>query len=54
MAKEWACPVKKDGYANRYVLSLEGLKVMYLTRGGLYYNGITEKRVRYHCKIGDS
>ncbi len=33
LAKEWACPVKKDGYANRYVLSLEGLKVMYLTRG---------------------
>ena len=36
LAKEWACPVKKDGYANRYVLSLEGLKVMYLTRGGFY------------------
>ena len=33
LAKEWACPVKKDGYANRYVLSLEELKVMYLTRG---------------------
>jgi len=33
LAKEWACPMKKDGYANRYVLSLDGLKVMYLTRG---------------------
>ena len=33
LAKEWACPVKKDGFANRYVLSLDGLKVMYLTRG---------------------
>lgn len=33
LAKEWACPVKKDGYANRYVLHTEGLNVMYLTRG---------------------
>lgn len=33
LAKEWACPVKKDGFANRYMLSLAGLKVMYLTRG---------------------
>ena len=33
LAKEWACPTKKDGYANRYVLSLDGLNVMYLTRG---------------------
>ncbi len=33
LAKEWACPMKKDGYANRYVLSLDGLNVMYLTRG---------------------
>lgn len=33
LAKEWACPVKKNGYANRYTLSLDGLKVMYLTRG---------------------
>ena len=35
-AKEWACPTKKDGYANRYVLSLDGLNVMYLTRGGFH------------------
>lgn len=33
LAKEWACPVKKDGYANRYALSLDGLQVMYLTGG---------------------
>lgn len=33
LAKEWACPTKKDGFANRYTLSFEGLKVMYLTRG---------------------
>ena len=33
LAKEWACPTKKDGFANRYELSLDGLNVMYLTRG---------------------
>ncbi len=33
LAKEWACPTKKDGYANRYVLSLDGLKVLHLTKG---------------------
>lgn len=33
LAKEWACPTKKNGYANRYMLTLDGLKVMYLTRG---------------------
>lgn len=33
LAKEWACPIKKDGFANRYMLSLEGLKIMHLTRG---------------------
>lgn len=33
LAKEWACPVKKDGYANKYVLHTEDLNVMHLTRG---------------------
>ena len=33
LAKEWACPVKNDGYSNKYHLSLEGLNVMYLTKG---------------------
>jgi len=33
LAKEWACPTKKEGFANRYVLTWDGLKVMYLTRG---------------------
>lgn len=33
LAKEWACPVKNDGYANQYRLSLENLSVMHLTRG---------------------
>lgn len=33
LAKEWACPVKKDGYANKYVLHIDGLNVMHLTKG---------------------
>jgi len=33
LAKEWACPLKNDGYSNKYRLSLEGLDVMYLTKG---------------------
>lgn len=33
LAKEWACPIKNDGYANKYALLLDGLKVMHLTSG---------------------
>lgn len=33
LAKEWACPVKNDGYSNKYRLSLDGMNVMCLTRG---------------------
>lgn len=33
LAKEWACPVKNDGYSNKYILHLDGMKVMHLTRG---------------------
>ena len=33
LAKEWACPVKNDGYSNKYILQLGGLNVMHLTRG---------------------
>lgn len=33
LAKEWACPVKNDGYANKYILHLHGLNVMHLTKG---------------------
>ena len=33
LAKEWACPVKKDGYANKYRLTLDEMNVMHLTRG---------------------
>lgn len=33
LAKEWACPEKKDGYANKYELDIAGLNVMNLTQG---------------------
>lgn len=33
LAKEWACPIKNDGYLNKYVLHFEGLNVMHLTNG---------------------
>lgn len=33
LAKEWACPVKNDGYSNKYTLNLDGMNVMHLTRG---------------------
>lgn len=32
LAKEWACPLKNDGYANKYVLYTDGLNVMHLTK----------------------
>lgn len=33
LAKEWACPIKNDGYANKYVMHFDGLNVMHLTTG---------------------
>ena len=30
LAKEWACPINTDGYANEYELDLDGLKVLNL------------------------
>ena len=33
LAKEWACPVKNDGYCNCYELHLDDLQVMRLTHG---------------------
>lgn len=33
LAKEWACPVKNDGYSNKYHLTLAGMNVMHLTKG---------------------
>ena len=32
LAKEWACPVKNDGYSNKYIMHLEGMNVMHLTK----------------------
>lgn len=36
LAKEWACPTIKDGFANKYELDLEGLKVLYLNKDGYH------------------
>ena len=33
LAKEWACPVMNDGYANKYELDLSELNIMRLTDG---------------------
>ena len=33
LAKEWACPVKNDGYSNKYIMHLEGMNMMHLTKG---------------------
>lgn len=33
LAKEWACPVKNDGYSNKYIMHLDGLNTMHLTGG---------------------
>lgn len=33
LAKEWACPVKKNGYSNKYILHLNGMNIMHLTKG---------------------
>lgn len=34
LAKEWACPTIKDGFANKYELDLSDLKVLYLNKEG--------------------
>lgn len=33
LAKEWACPVKNDGYSNKYLLHTDGLNILHLTNG---------------------
>ena len=33
LAKEWACPVKNDGYSNKYIIHLDGMNIMQLTKG---------------------
>ncbi len=34
LAKEWACTEGQDGYANRYVLDMAGLKILNLSENG--------------------
>lgn len=34
LAKEWACPTVKDGFANKYELDISDLKVLYLNKEG--------------------
>jgi hypothetical protein len=33
-AKEWACPTRKDGFANQYTLDTGGLSLLHLSDGG--------------------
>ena len=33
LAKEWACPVKNDGYSNKYNLHLDEMNILHLTMG---------------------
>ena len=33
LAKEWACSLDTDGYANQYILDMNGLSVLSLTEG---------------------
>lgn len=34
LAKEWACPTVKDGFANKYELDISDLEVLYLNQEG--------------------
>lgn len=34
LAKEWACPTVKDGFANKYEFNISELKVLYLNKEG--------------------
>ena len=36
LAKEWACPLAKDGYANQYTLDTDGLSILYLNSGAYH------------------
>ena len=36
LAKEWACPTQKDGFANKYTLNTKGLSLLRLS-GGSYH-----------------
>ncbi len=36
LAKEWACPTQKDGFANKYTLNTKGLSLLHLSGGGYH------------------
>jgi len=36
LAKEWACPILKDGFSNQYELDIDGLKVLDLNGEGFH------------------
>lgn len=36
LAKEWACPTQKDGFANKYTLNSEGLNLLNLSDGSYH------------------
>lgn len=36
LAKEWACPTQKDGFANKYTLNTEGLDLLNLSDGNYH------------------
>lgn len=36
LAKEWACPMQKDGFANKYTMNTEGLSLLHLSSGSYH------------------
>lgn len=36
LAKEWACPTQKDGFANKYTLNTKELSLLHLSGGGYH------------------
>lgn len=59
LAKEWACPVKNDGYSNEYILHLDGLNVMHLTKGEFNILNwlailLTHRRFDINSPVGNS
>ncbi|RHR11170.1 DUF3990 domain-containing protein [Pseudoflavonifractor sp. AF19-9AC] len=38
LAKEWACSMAQDGFANRYSFRTDGLSILNLTDGNYNYN----------------
>jgi len=36
LAKEWACPTQKDGFANKYTMNTEGLSLLHLSDGSYH------------------